>query len=53
MDKTQYEIELETVLVNLLQQLQEDIPVDAWSKHLNSAVRDAYDLLAETGGNGE
>lgn len=46
MGKTSYELELEDVLVNLLQQLQEDIPVDAWSKHLNSAVREAYDLLA-------
>lgn len=53
MDKTEYEIQLETVLVNLLQNLQEDVPVDTWSKHLVSSVRDAYDLLAETGGDGE
>lgn len=38
---------LEQVLCAVLTNLQEDIPVENWSRHLRDSVRDAYDLLVE------
>ena len=38
---------LEQALCAILTNLQEDIPVENWSRHLRDSVRDAYDLLVE------
>lgn len=38
---------LEQALCAVLADLQEDIPVENWSRHLRDSVRDAYDLLVE------
>lgn len=38
---------LEQALCAILTNLQEDIPVEQWTRHLRDSVRDAYDLLIE------
>lgn len=38
-------LELEQSLADVLTNLQEDVPIDQWSKHLRMAVDDAFMLL--------
>ena len=37
---------LERMLCNVLTNLQEDIPIKNWSRHLEDSVRDAYQYLS-------
>ena len=37
---------LERLFVEVLANVQEDFPVDQWSRHLEDSVRDAYEYLS-------
>jgi len=42
------ELRLFLALLNLMQQIEEDIPREYMSKHLKTAIEDACELLNET-----
>jgi len=42
------ELKLFLALLNLMQQVEEDIPREYMSKHLKTAIEDACELLNET-----
>jgi hypothetical protein len=37
---------LERLFVEVLANVQEDFPVDQWSRHLEDAMKDAYDYFS-------